>query len=106
MKFRSPALILASYAALGGFCAETNSSAASAQDAAANVTSYGPAVLPGNGPAQHPFVYTGEYDDAGSSRANIVCSGYSIVKGRTLVRFDYRSNRLLKKSPVFVKQGG
>jgi hypothetical protein len=62
MKPGKPALILAASAALNGFCAEINSATANVPAAAANVTSHALAILPGNGLAQHMFVYTGEYD--------------------------------------------
>jgi hypothetical protein len=39
-----------------GFCADNNSITAT------NTVSYAPAVLPGKGLAQHPFLYTGEWD--------------------------------------------
>jgi hypothetical protein len=49
-------LIFTVSAALNGFCADTNSITAT------NAVSYAPAVLPGKGLAQHPFLYTGEWD--------------------------------------------
>ncbi len=49
-------LILTVSTALNGFCADTNSVTAT------NVVSYAPAVLPGKGLAQHPFLYTGEFN--------------------------------------------
>jgi hypothetical protein len=49
-------LIFAVSAALNGFCADTNSTSST------NAVSYAPAVLPGNGLARHPFLYTGEWD--------------------------------------------
>src|ERR1017187_9181106 len=49
-------LICVASTALNGFCADTNSVTAT------NAVSYAPAVLPGNGLAQHPFLYTGEWD--------------------------------------------
>ncbi len=55
MNTFKPVLILAVSAALNGFCADTNSITAT------NV-SYAAAVLPGNGLAQHSFLYTGEWD--------------------------------------------
>jgi hypothetical protein len=61
MNSRKPALIVAASAALGGFCTGSNA-ADSAPPAAASLASYAPAILPGKGLAQHPFVYTGEYD--------------------------------------------
>src|ERR1039457_5577471 len=79
MNSWKPALILAASAALNGFCAETNSAAASAPAAAANVTSYAPAILPGNGPAQHPFVYTGEYDIRNTNQTIFVVRDGKVV---------------------------
>jgi hypothetical protein len=49
-------LIFTVSAALNGFCADTNSITA------INAVSYAPAVLPGKGLTQHPFLYTGEWD--------------------------------------------
>src|ERR1022692_3474316 len=79
MKSRKTALILAASAALNGSCAETNSAAASAPAAAANVTSYAPAILPGNGLAQHPFVYTGEYDIRNTNQTIFVVRDGKVV---------------------------
>src|ERR1039458_7762754 len=47
---------LCALAARDGLCADINSVAAT------NAVSYAPAVLPGKGLAQHPFLYTGEAD--------------------------------------------
>ncbi len=49
-------LVFTVSAALNGFCADTNSFTAT------NAVSPAPAVLPGHGIAQHPFLYTGEWD--------------------------------------------
>jgi hypothetical protein len=49
-------LILTASAALNGFCADNSSINTT------NAISYAPAVLPGKGLAQHPFLYTGEWD--------------------------------------------
>jgi hypothetical protein len=49
-------LILTASAAANGFCADSNSITTT------NAVSYAPTVLPGNGLAQHPFLYTGEWD--------------------------------------------
>ena len=49
-------LIFTVSAALNGFCADTNSITAT------NADFYAPAVLPGKGLAQHPFLLTGEWD--------------------------------------------
>ena len=62
MKTMKPVLIFVASATLNGFCADTNSAATSAPAAATNIISYAPAVLPGKGLAQHPFLYTGEWD--------------------------------------------
>ena len=63
MKIFQPALLaLGMSAVLNGFCAATNSVATNAPVVATNFVSYAPAVLPGNGLAQHPFLYTGEWD--------------------------------------------
>ena len=56
MKTWKPVLIFVASTTLNGFCADTNSVAAT------NVISYAPDVLPGNGLAQHPFLLTGEWD--------------------------------------------
>ena len=45
-----------------GFCVGANSVATNPPVAATNTVSYAPAVLPGRGLAQHPFLYTGEWD--------------------------------------------
>ena len=79
MKTRKTALILAASAALNGHCAETNSAAASTPAAPAKVASYAPASLPGNGPAQHPFVYTGEYDVRNANQTIFVVRGGKVV---------------------------
>ena len=42
--------------------AATNAPVSAATAAATNAISYAPAVLPGKGLAQHPFLYTGEWD--------------------------------------------
>ncbi len=60
MKCLKPVLIFAASAALNGFCAETNTVTAT------TAVAYAPAVLPGNGLAQHPFLYTGEWDHRGN----------------------------------------
>jgi hypothetical protein len=62
MKTLKPVLIFVASATLNGFCADTNSAATTAPAAATNIISYAPAVLPGKGLAQHPFLYTGEWD--------------------------------------------
>ena len=56
MKNFRAALFLGVSVALNGFGADTNSLGAP------NAVSYSPAVLPGKGLAQHPFLYTGEWD--------------------------------------------
>jgi hypothetical protein len=58
MKFSAlpVCLVLGASAVLNGRCADTNSVTAT------NTVSYAPAVLPGNGLTQHPFLYTGEWD--------------------------------------------
>ena len=55
-------LALGAAAALNGHCADTNSITANAPGGITNAISYAPAILPGNGLAQHPFLYTGEWD--------------------------------------------
>jgi len=64
MKFFRLSTLLALGAATAtiGFCAGTNSTAAAAPVKATNAVSYAPAILPGKGLAQHPFLYTGEAD--------------------------------------------
>jgi PQQ-like domain len=62
MKALKPVLIFVASATLSGICADTNSAATSAPAAPTNIISYAPAVLPGKGLAQHPFLYTGEWD--------------------------------------------
>jgi len=46
--------------------AATNAPVSAATAAATNAISYAPAVLPGKGLAQHPFLYTGEWDYRGN----------------------------------------
>src|SRR5450631_1046586 len=56
-KFQLPLIFaLGAATALNGFCAGTNSVAAT------NAVAYAPAILPGKGLAQHPFLLTGEAD--------------------------------------------
>jgi hypothetical protein len=62
VKTWKPVLIFVASATLKGFCADTNSAATGAPAAATNVITYAPTILPGNGLAQHPFLYTGEWD--------------------------------------------
>jgi hypothetical protein len=64
MRFSPPPILLAfgTIAALNGWCAETNSGTTDAPVAATGAVAYAPAVLPGQGLAQHPFLYTGEWD--------------------------------------------
>jgi len=59
MNYLKSALVLAASAALNGFGA--------------------PAILPGNGPAQHPFVYTGEYDVRNANQTIFVVRGGKVV---------------------------
>ncbi len=66
MKILKWALIPVASTALNGFCAATNSAATNAPVVATNAVSYAPAVLPGKGLTQHPFVYTGEWDHRGN----------------------------------------
>jgi PQQ-like domain len=54
--------LLAAAGALNGYCADTNSITTNSPVATTNVVSYAPDILPGNGLAQHPFLYTGEWD--------------------------------------------
>jgi hypothetical protein len=56
MKTWKAVLFFAASATLNGYCADTNSVTAT------NAISYAPAILPGKGLAQHPFLYTGEWD--------------------------------------------
>lgn len=55
------------------FCADTNSISAT------NLVSYAPAVLPGNGLAQHPFLYTGEWDHRKTNQTIFVVRGGKVV---------------------------
>jgi hypothetical protein len=59
-------LILAAAIAREGYCADTNTATATSSGTATNVVSYAPSILPGNGLAQHPFLYTGEWDHRGN----------------------------------------
>jgi hypothetical protein len=62
--FRPPVFFaLVTFAALEVLCADANSVAIGTPVAATNVVVYAPAILPGNGLAQHPFLYTGEWDN-------------------------------------------
>jgi hypothetical protein len=56
MNVSNLVLIITASAALIGFGADTNSTTAT------NAVSFAPAVLPGKGLAQRPFLYTGEWD--------------------------------------------
>ena len=66
-------LIFTVSAALNGFCADTNSITAT------NAVSFAPAVLPGNGLAQHPFLYTGEWDYRKTNQTMFVVRGGKVV---------------------------
>ena len=66
MKTLKLVLIFAASSALNGFCADTNSISTNSPVMATNTVSYAPAILPGNGLAQHPFVLTGEWDHRGN----------------------------------------
>ena len=66
MKLLKLFLVLVASTALNSFCADTNSVATNAPVTATNTVSYAPAILPGNGLAQHPFVLTGEWDHRGN----------------------------------------
>jgi hypothetical protein len=62
-NFQLPFLLaFGASAVLNGRCADTNFITASPAAPATNAVSYAPAILPGNGLAQHPFLYTGEWD--------------------------------------------
>jgi hypothetical protein len=52
----SALVVICLITARNSYCADINSVTTT------NVVSYAPALLPGNGLAQHPFVYTGEWD--------------------------------------------
>jgi hypothetical protein len=64
MKFYQPPVLLAlgASAALNTLAADATNAVVPAAAAATNVVSYAPVVLPGKGLAQHPFLYTGEWD--------------------------------------------
>jgi len=66
MKTLKLFLILVAAIAPEGHCANTNSATATISATAANIVSYAPAIPPGNGLAQHPFLYTGEWDHRGN----------------------------------------
>ena len=51
----------------------------SAPVAATNVISYAPAILPGNGLAQHPFLYTGEWDYRKTNQTMFVVRSGKVV---------------------------
>jgi len=59
-------ILVAAAIAREGYCADTNFATATISGTGTNVVSYAPAILPGNGLAQHPFVYTGEWDYRGN----------------------------------------
>jgi len=64
---------IAALVALNGLCADTNSVTA------ANVVSYAPAMLPGKGLAQHPFLYTGEWDYRNTNQTMFVVRGGKVA---------------------------
>jgi hypothetical protein len=72
-------LALGASTALYGFCADANSATPDAPAAAANAVSYAPAVLPGKGLAQHPFLYTGEWDYRKADQTMFVVRGGKVV---------------------------
>jgi len=57
----------------------TNAPAAAATIAATNAASYAPAVLPGKGMSQHPFLYTGEWDYRKTNQTIFVVRGGKVV---------------------------
>jgi hypothetical protein len=65
-------LILGASTALTGFCAGNNSVISNTPVTTTNMVSYAPAILPGNGLAQHDFFYSGE---AREERLSIVRDG-------------------------------
>jgi hypothetical protein len=79
MKTWKPVLIVVASATLNGFGADTNSAATGAQAAATNVIPYAPAVLPGHGLAQHPFLYTGEWDHRKTNQTIFLVRGGKVV---------------------------
>jgi hypothetical protein len=78
MKFPAMLLVLTA-SVLTGDCANTNSAAANALDAATNAAAYAPAILPGKGLAQHPFLYTGEWDHRKTNQTIFVVRDGSVV---------------------------
>jgi hypothetical protein len=73
MKTWQPALIFVVSTALHGFCADLNAVTAT------SAVSYAPAVLPGNGLAQHSFLYTGEYEVRYPDQTMFVVRGGKVV---------------------------
>jgi hypothetical protein len=78
-NFLNALLALGEIAALNGRCAETNSITTGTPAPATNVVSYAPAVLPGNGLAQHPFLYTGEWDHRKTNQTIFVVRDGKVV---------------------------
>jgi hypothetical protein len=76
MKNWKLVFIVVASAALTGFCAETNSAPTTAP---ADEISYEPAILPGNGLAQHPFLYTGEWDYRKPDQTMFIVRGGKVV---------------------------
>src|SRR5580658_4928823 len=66
-------LIFVASATMDGFCADTNSVTATI------VVSYEPPVLPGHGLAQHPFLYTGEWDYRKTNQTIFLVRGGNVV---------------------------
>jgi hypothetical protein len=81
MKFSQLSLLcaLGASAAMNGFCADTNAAATNAPATSTYAISYAPAVLPGNGLAQHPFLYTGEWDHRKTNQTIFVVRDGKIV---------------------------
>lgn len=65
--------------ALDGWCADTNSVTANSMVTTTNAIAYAPALLPGNGLAQHPFLYTGEWDHRKTNQTIFVVRGGKVV---------------------------
>jgi hypothetical protein len=78
MKFTAMLLFLTAAGVFNGDCANTNS-AVNALDTLTNVAAYSPAILPGKGLAQHPFLYTGEWDHRKTNQTVFVVRGGQVV---------------------------
>ena len=99
MKILKLFLVLFASTALNGFCADTNSISTNSPVMATNTVSYAPAILPGNGLAQHPFVLTGEWDHRGNRDQTIfvVRDGKVVWTYSIPINYKYGTNSTLQE---------